>query len=136
MEAIIKQLTEQHPEGVAQLLKAYGYEAEPTARNLFNLVKVHGNKPLPFNNATGDGTKKPTLAESISGGLLKLGRVLIAAKGGAVPSLPKVVIGPDGATPADEIAPSPRIMGISTTLFLALAGLTVIALAIILFKDK
>lgn len=136
MEAIIKQLTEQHPESVAQLLKAYNVDAPPTERNLTNLVKVFGNQPLPFLNATDDSTKKPTLAEAISGGLLKLGRVLIAAKGGAVPSLPKVVIGPQGATPADETAPTPRIMGISSTLFLALAALTVIAIGIILFKEK
>ncbi|MBC8051881.1 MAG: hypothetical protein H7Y13_02335 [Sphingobacteriaceae bacterium] len=136
MEAIIKQLTEQHPEGVAQLLRAYGYEAEPTAKNLLNLVRVHGNKPLPFSNTTDDSKKKPTLAEAISGGLLKLGRVLIAAKGGAVPALPKVVVGPNGVIPADETAPSPRILGVSSTLFLALAALTLIALAIILFKEK
>jgi hypothetical protein len=131
METIIKQLTEQHPESVAQLLRAYGYDATPTVKNLTNLVKLHGNKPFIFSNNDGKEGKK-TLTEKILEGVNAAARAVLILKDGKLPGNRRVVLGPDGIQENPE--PTPRLFGINRTLFISLAALTVIAVAIILFK--
>jgi hypothetical protein len=136
MENIIKKLTEQHPEGVAQLLKAYGYDAEPNAKNLRNLVKVHGNDAFPFSSYTEDQKKpKRSLFETLNSGLD------VALKSLQIFAPKKYSLSPGGFNPVNNQQMQPvdqtdRILGMSKTLFYVLAALIIISFGIILFKKK
>jgi len=129
MDSLIQTLTERHPESVAQLFKAYGYEMPVTSRNLQNFIKVHGNKPLPFSNASGEEKPKEgkTLLEVLTGLADSTVNVLNAIK------QPKKV----SVTPETYEDPAtPRIFGINKTIFAMLAGLAALVLAVMIFRKK
>ncbi|TKB96853.1 hypothetical protein [Pedobacter cryophilus] len=125
----IKTLTEQHPNSVAQLFKAYGFGMEPTARNLNLLLQVYGNQALPVSNYTTvevKGTNKPKLFDIINGGIDTLDRTLKVLN-------PKKAMALGTGKPDLE---SDRILGINKTLFLTLSGFVVLTFLIVLFKSK
>lgn len=133
----IKIIVQKRPDVVSELLQAYGYKADPTEHNLQNLVKVHGNAPLPYSNATDSitGQPKTTLFDkilNIANGLSSISKNL---KQNAVSVPGTVALGANSTNEPDPLA-TPRIFGINRTIFLTLAGLTVLAVGIILFKKK
>jgi hypothetical protein len=124
----IKSLAERHPESVAQLFGVYGYDMEPTPQNLKLLLSVYGNSYLPISNYAETQKPKKKLFEIINGGIDVLGNVLRTVN----PKKYNPVF-----TPQSEIAQNDdRILGINKTLFLTIAGLTVLIVLIILFKPK
>ncbi|MFD1632028.1 hypothetical protein [Pseudopedobacter beijingensis] len=133
----IRQIVQQRPDAVAELLEAYGVKAEPNERNLNNLVKVYGNAPLPYNNVTGNdsGQPKPTLFDKILNIANGLNNVSKSLKKSAVSVPGTLAVGTNTSNTQDPLA-TPRIFGINRTIFLVLAGLTVLAVGIILFKKS
>lgn len=131
----IKTLTEQHPERVAQLFKAYGYYMPVTLYNTELFFKVNGNKEIPFSSYTDD--------QKQGGG--KIWDIL--GKGLNVVGKAAAIINPDKYANANQQFlqqrngglnrfDNDRILGINKTLFITLSILVVIAFGIILFKRK
>lgn len=126
----IKSLTEQHPESVAQLFLMYGYDMEPSPKNLQMFLEVHGNNPLPISNFNDSLKAKPRLFDIVNGGVDLLGNVLRT-------------VNPQKFAPIDprtlrrnQRLEDGRIVGINRTLFFSLIGLVVLVGVIILLKRK
>lgn len=126
----IKTLTERHPESVAQWFKAYGFEGEVNEKDLAALLKKHGNDPLPISDATGN-TKQKLL--DIAAAILNGASTIINNKAGVPINKPVYI---DSSGNSEQMLETPRVFGINRTLFLALLALTVIALTIVIIKQK
>lgn len=133
--ASYQRIVANEPEAVVQLLRLYGYEAEPTERNLRNLVTVHGHKPLPISNATGNPeTKKTTFADildMVAKGVTTIGNVVNIVKGKPMVENAQTQVGLSNQKPEND-----RILGIDKSLFYGLVILTLITVAYFLLRKK
>ena len=129
----IKTLTERHPESVAQLFAAYGYDMPVTARNIELMLKVNGNKPMPVSNADGEKSKKTFgdyLNELIIPGLQIAGTLFGSKK----PQVTTTVAPTPATTPQPEPDATPRIAGINRNLFILLFVVVVIIIVLLIKK--
>jgi hypothetical protein len=124
----IKTLIAQHPQDVALLFKAYGYQMPVTLENTTNFFNVNGHKDLPFTGYTSDQKPKGKLWDILGKGLGVAGQVagIINPK-----KYNNLQLNQNQPTPTDD-----RILGVNKTLFLSLCGLAALIIVIILFKQK
>jgi hypothetical protein len=133
----LKRIVAQEPRAVAQLLLLYGYKAEPTAENLQNLVKVYGNRPLPYSNATGDTKPKTTFSDIINmvqRGVTTVANVVNVVSGKApIAQNGQVNVGVDNGATAGA---TDRVLGMDRKLFIALCIVLLITIAYLYFRKK
>ncbi|MBK0383534.1 hypothetical protein I5M32_11255 [Pedobacter sp. SD-b] len=131
----IETLVAQHPQDVALLFKAFGYNMPVNLRNTTLFFNVNGNKEIPFNNYTDDQKPKGKLWDILGKGLD------IAGKAAAIINPKKyAALSQNNQNSQNYSLPiqpeSDRILGINKTLFVSLCGLLILALLLILFKKK
>ena len=136
--AAYQRIVASEPRAVAQLLRLYGYDAEPTAYNLRNFTAVYGHKPLPFSNTTGDapGEKKTSLAEildMVAKGVTTVGNIVNIVKGKPLVEQSQTQVALGTNTPKDD---SDRILGIDKNLFYGLVILITVTVAYFLWRKK
>lgn len=143
MDNALNRIVAREPVGVSQLFRLYGYDMQPTAVNLQNLVAVYGSRPLPISNATDTSKPKPTLSqilEMVRNGVQTVGSIISIVKGGT--GLPAgagtgTYGGASGRNPDDIPAGStPRILGMDKTLFIVIAALAVLVIGLLVFKKE
>lgn len=134
----LQKIVVQEPRAVAQLLRMYGYDAAPNARNLQNLLTVHGSRPLPFANATGDAKPKTTFADilnMVQRGVTTVTNVVNAVSGKApISQNSQLNVGVDNN--GNPIGATDRVLGMDRKLFIALSIVLLITVAYLFFRKK
>lgn len=126
----IQQLVERHPESVAQLFSAYGYDMPVTEKHIRLMLKVNGNKPLPISNADGEQSKK-TFADYLNELIIPGLQIAGTLFGSKTPQT--TAVAPKAAT-TPEPKPTPRIAGINRNLFILLFVVVVIIIVLLIKK--
>jgi hypothetical protein len=133
----LHKIVAQEPGAVAQLLRLYGYNAAPNARNLQNLLTVHGSRPLPFANATGDTKPKTTFSDilnMVQRGVTTVTNVVNAVSGKApIAQNGQFNVGVDNS---GNIGATNRVLGMDRKLFIALSIILLITVAYLSFRKK
>ena len=135
MDSALNRIVAQEPQAVAQLFRHYGYDAAATTRNLQNLLKVHGQRPLPFSNATGTTQPKKTLADilqMVANGVQTVGGIINIVKGKPVNAGNMGV----GLQPNEPTGATERVLGMDRKLFIALSIVLIIVVAYLFFRKK
>jgi hypothetical protein len=135
MDSALNKIVAQEPQAVAQLFRHYGYNAAANSRNLQNLLIVHGNKPLPFSNATDTTKPKKTLAdilEMVKNGVQTVGGIINIIKGKPVDTGNAGI----GLQPNQPFGATERVLGIDRKLFIALSIILLIVIAYMFFRKQ